>query len=80
MAKHWIFGCGQPGCLFDYSSGPYDTQDEAAEEAGHLYDLSDAEVEALRDDGIVFPEGEDWNGDLVEVMGCSCESPKQHQD
>ena len=43
MAKHYMVGSGLPGCLFDHTTGPFETQSDAAEYLIDFFDEDSSE-------------------------------------
>lgn len=70
-ATKYAYGNGDPGCLFDHASGPYDTAEDAVQAASDLLELSEEEAAELLADRIVYFRGDrkhEVGAGLVEVF------------
>lgn len=54
----YAYGNGEPGCLFDNASGPYETQEDAVKAAVEALELEPHEEQELLQHGIYYPRGD----------------------
>lgn len=70
--KFYAYGYGMAGCLFDGASGPYDSEEEAAQAAQDHLDLRDRERSELLASGIIWFSGKRRAtlaiGDYIELF------------
>ncbi len=84
--RHWVYGSGMSGCLFDYGPNVAHSPDDAADALAALFgeDLSTEELKELLAD--LHPDGgihRFWDSaaagaDYCSVTPCDCDSPRDH--
>lgn len=84
MAKHYVYGSGMSGCLYDNGPNLAETIEEATESLLCVFsELDDKEKEELRVnlrvDGIHYFSNRSFAGaDYCDVTPCDCDSPEDH--
>lgn len=69
--KRYAYGNGMPGCLFDHSSGPYESVASAASAASELLELTADETAELERDCLIYFRGErasEVGAGMVEIF------------
>jgi hypothetical protein len=73
---HWIYMAGLRGCLPDLC-GVSDNREDAVGEVSEIMDLSPAQENELRENGLV-DWGIQYGPDYVSVTPCNCSTPEVH--
>jgi hypothetical protein len=67
----WAYGNGSIGCLYDHACGPYGSAREAADAAGELLELTDAERSELAEVHALYLSGDrrsEVGAEVVELF------------
>lgn len=77
--KHYVYGSGSYGCLYDYGPCAATTRKAAAEDLAAVFELSGRATKRLARDGYLdLPRGA--GADYCEITECDCSNPEQHED
>jgi hypothetical protein len=85
MGKHWVYGSGMFGCLYDYGPNVAESRDDAIDALVGLFgeDLTgDEEADmrrALEEHGQYrFERPQEAGAQYAELEECDCDSPRDH--